>query len=219
MDTISTLGSLMGLGLVSGIRLYSTVLVVGLGIRFGLIHPSQHLEGLDVLASLPVLIIAGVAYVIEFLADKIPVVDTAWDVIHTLIRPVGAAVVAATALGPVDPALKVGAILLAGSIALSGHSAKAGTRAAINASPEPFTNIGASLGEDGLVLGGVWLAFAHPIVALVIVVIAVGLVIWLVPRFIRAVRRQLARVQSFLGGGAGAPEQSQAEGQGAPATH
>ena len=200
MDAISTLGSLMGLGLVSGIRLYSTVLAVGLGIRFGVLHPPPALQHLDVLASLPVLIIAGAAYVIEFLADKIPLVDTVWDMIHTFIRPVGAAVLAATALGPVDPAVKVGAILLAGSIALSGHSAKAGTRALINQSPEPFTNIGASLAEDGLVLGGVWLALSHPIVALVVVLVAVGLVIWLVPRLFRMLRRQLARVRGFFGG-------------------
>ncbi len=200
MDTISTLGSLMGLGLVSGIRLYSTVLVVGLGIRLGLLHPAQPLQGLDVLASTPILIVAGIAYVLEFLADKIPLVDTAWDMVHTFLRPVGAAVLAATALGPIDPALKVGAILLAGSIALSGHSAKAGTRALINQSPEPFTNIGASLGEDGLVLGGVWLAISHPIVALVLVLVAAGLVIWLVPKIFRLLRRQLERLRRFLNG-------------------
>ena len=200
MDALSTLGSLMGLGLVSGIRLYSTVLVVGLGMRFGLLHPPAALQHLDVLASTPVLIIAGIAYVIEFLADKIPIVDTMWDMVHTFIRPVGAAVVAATALGPVDPALKVGAILLAGSIALSGHSAKAGTRAVINQSPEPFTNIGASLAEDGLVAGGVWLALSHPLVALVLVLLIVGLIIWLVPKLFRMLRRQMVRVRNFLGG-------------------
>lgn len=200
MDALSTLGSLMGLGLVSGIRLYSTVLVIGLGLRLGLLHPPAALHHLDVLASTPVLIIAGVAYVIEFLADKIPLVDSVWDMVHTFIRPVGAAVVAATALGPVDPAIKVGAILLAGSIALSGHSAKAGTRAVINQSPEPFTNIGASLAEDGLVAGGVWLALSHPIVALVVVLVAVGLIIWLVPKLFRMLRKQIARVRQVLGG-------------------
>ncbi len=204
MDAVATLGSLMGLGLVSGIRLYSTVLVVGLGIRLGLLHPSPSLHHLDVLASTPVLIIAGVAYAIEFVADKIPIVDSVWDVIHTFIRPIGAAVLAATALGPVDPALKVGAILLAGSIALSGHSAKASTRAVINHSPEPFTNIGASLAEDGLVAGGVWLALSHPIIAFVIVLVVVGLVIWLVPKLFRMLRRQFVWVRSLLTGKPGA---------------
>lgn len=217
MDTISTLGSLMGLGLVSGIRLYSTVLVVGLGIRLGLLHPAQPLAGLAVLASTPILIIAGVAYVIEFLADKIPFVDTAWDVLHTFIRPVGAAVLAATALGPIDPALKVGAILLAGSIAFSGHSAKAGTRALINQSPEPFTNIGASLAEDGLVAGGTWLALSHPMVALVVVLVVVGLVIWLVPKIVRLVRRELEHLRRFFTGKALEPETG--EGSGVPAGH
>ncbi len=201
MDVIATLGSIMGLGLVSGIRLYSTVLAVGLGIRFGLIRPAPALEHLSVLGSTPVLIIAGVAYLAEFLADKIPLVDSAWDMVHTFIRPIGAAVLAATALGPVDPAVKVGAILLAGSVALSGHSAKAGTRAVINQSPEPFSNIAASLAEDGLVVGGVWLALSHPVVALVAVLIIVGLIVWLVPKLFRLLRRQLGRVRAFLAGG------------------
>lgn len=201
MDALSTLGSLMGLGLFSGIRLYSTVLVVGLGLRLGLLHTPSGLEHLDVLASTPILVIAGVAYVIEFVADKIPFVDTVWDMVHTFIRPVGAAAVAATALGPVDPAVKAGAILLAGSVALSGHSAKAGARVMINHSPEPFTNIGASLAEDGLVIGGVWLALSHPVTALVVVLVAVGLVIWLVPKLFRLLRSQMARVRTFFAGG------------------
>ncbi len=213
MDAISTLGSLMGLGLVSGIRLYSTVLVVGLGLRLGLLKPPPGLEHLSVLASTPVLIVAGVVYVIEFLADKIPLVDSVWDVIHTFIRPAGAALVAATALGPVDPGIKVGAILLAGFIALSGHSAKAGTRALINQSPEPFTNIGASLAEDGLVVGGVWLALSHPVVALVVVLVFIGLVIWLVPKLFRLLRRQLARLRGLFRG----PEPARSADGGAPA--
>ena len=197
MDSLTTLGTLLGLGLVSGIRLYSTVLAVGLGIRFGFLALPPELANLEVLATTPVLVIAGVVYLIEFLADKIPFVDSLWDLGHTFIRPVGAAVLAATAIGPVDPVVKVSVILACGFVAFSGHSAKAGTRAFVNQSPEPFSNIGLSLGEDGLVFGGVWLSLAHPLVMLVVVILAVGAIIWLVPKLIKLLRRHVQRAWRF----------------------
>jgi hypothetical protein len=187
--------------MLSGIRLYSTVLAVGLGIRYGWLDVPAPLSHLEVLAATPVLAVAGVVYTVEFLADKIPIVDTFWDLLHTFIRPVGAAVVAATAIGPVDPVVKVSVILACGLVALSGHSAKASTRAVVNQSPEPFSNIGLSLGEDALVLGGVWLALEHPVLTLVIVLAAVGLIVWLVPRLFRLVRRQAQRAWQFAAGG------------------
>jgi uncharacterized membrane protein YccF (DUF307 family) len=197
LDSLTTLGTLLGLGLVSGIRLYSTVLAVGLGIRFGFLALPPELANLEVLATTPVLVIAGVVYLIEFLADKIPFVDSLWDLGHTFIRPVGAAVLAATAIGPVDPVVKVSVILACGFVAFSGHSAKAGTRAFVNQSPEPFSNIGLSLGEDGLVFGGVWLSLAHPLVMLVVVILAVGAIIWLVPKLIKLLRRHVQRAWRF----------------------
>ena len=197
MESLTTLGTLLGLGLVSGIRLYSTVLAVGLGIRFGFLALPPELANLEVLATTPVLVIAGVVYLIEFLADKIPFVDSLWDLGHTFIRPVGAAVLAATAIGPVDPVVKVSVILACGFVAFSGHSAKAGTRAFVNQSPEPFSNIGLSLGEDGLVFGGVWLSLAHPLVMLVVVILAVGAIIWLVPKLIKLLRRHVQRAWRF----------------------
>ncbi len=206
MESIATLGTITGLALSSGLRLYSTVLMVGLGVRFDWFTPPPALQQLEVLASTPVLIVAGVLYAVEFLADKIPWVDTLWDSIHTFIRPLGAAILTATALGDVDAGIKTGAMLLSGAVALSSHSAKAGTRVAANQSPEPFSNLGLSLAEDALSVGGVWLALTHPVAMLVVVTITVALVIWLVPKLIRALRRQAARVRAMLRGeGFGGP--------------
>jgi hypothetical protein len=195
---IAQLGSLSGLAFLSGIRLYSTVLVVGLGIRLGFLHLPESLNSLTVLATTPVLIMAGTAYAAEFIADKIPWFDSVWDTVHTVIRPLGAAVLAATALGEVDPVVKIGAILLSGAIALSSHSAKAGTRLLANHSPEPFTNIGLSLGEDALVVGGVWAAITHPIVTLVLVILLLAIIIWTLPKLIRLFRRQFTRLKEAV---------------------
>lgn len=194
MQPFATLGTLMGLAFTSGIRLYSTVFVVGLGIRLGFLHLPEALSHLQVLATTPVLVIAGVVYSAEFVADKIPWFDSVWDAVHTFIRPLGAAILAVGALGEVEPGWKVGAFLLSGTIALTSHTAKAGTRVAANHSPEPFTNVGLSLGEDVLVVGGTWLAFTHPLLTLGLVVIAVGLIAWMLPKLVRLVRGNLARL-------------------------
>lgn len=200
MESLSVLGTLMGLAFTSGLRLYSTVLAVGLATRFGYLSLPPALSQLEVLERTPILVIAAVCFVLEFVADKIPWVDSIWDAVHTFIRPIGAGVLAATALGAVDPAIAVGAALLSGGIALSSHSAKAGTRIAANHSPEPFSNIALSVAEDGIVLGGVWLALAHPIVALVLVGIAVLVTIWLIPKLIRLLRREWATIRGLFKG-------------------
>lgn len=200
MDAVNTLGALLGLGLMSGIRLYSTVLAVGLGIRYDLLEVPPALSHLDVLAATPVLIVAGIVYSVEFLADKIPFVDSLWDMVHTFIRPLGAALLAAAAIGPIDPVVKTAVALACGAVALSSHSAKASTRAVVNQSPEPFSNIGLSLGEDAVVAGGVWLALSHPLLAFALVIVTVGLVIWLVPKLFRLVRRQMTRAWRFAAG-------------------
>jgi hypothetical protein len=191
METLSLLGSTMGLGFVSGLNLYAAVLTVGLGIRFGLIHPFPGISNLEVLTNPYVLATAGVLYLIEFFADKIPWVDSLWDTIHTLIRPIGAAAMSATAIGSVDPATKTMVILLSGGVAFSGHSTKAGTRVAVNHSPEPFSNIVLSLFEDGVAVVGTWLAVAHPIVMLVIVVMFLAIFAWLSPKIFRLLRVEL----------------------------
>jgi hypothetical protein len=201
MDAITTLGSLVGLAFISGIRLYSTVLAVGLGIRTGLLDVPASLSQLDVLASTPILLIAGAIYLIEFLADKIPWVDSAWDLVHTFIRPLGAALLGVTAIGAVDPVVQVGTFLLCGTIALSSHSAKAGTRLAANHSPEPISNIGLSLGEDAFVFAGTWLVFNHPMIAAGIALGLVLLILWLVPKLFRLFRRNYGRLVNFIKGG------------------
>lgn len=177
----------MGLGLVSGLNLYATVLTVGLGIRLGLITLSPETSGLAVLASPYVLVAAGVIYLIEFFADKIPWVDSIWDSVHTLIRPLGAAVIGATAIGAVEPQTAVIAALCAG-VSLSGHSVKAGTRLLANHSPEPFSNIALSLFEDGLVVVGSWLALSHPAIMVTIVAIFLIAFIWFAPKAFRLLR-------------------------------
>ena len=187
METIQLLGSAMGLGFVSGLNLYATVLTVGLGIRFHFIVLSPEFSKLAILASPYVLIAAGVIYLVEFFADKIPWVDSLWDAVHTLIRPLGAAALGAMAIGSVDPQAALIAVLC-GGVALSGHSAKAGTRLLVNHSPEPFSNIVLSLGEDLLVVVGSWLAISHPIVMFVLVLIFLIVFTWFAPKAFRLMR-------------------------------
>jgi hypothetical protein len=151
----------------SGLRLYLVVFILGLAAHF------QYIElpaGLHVLAHPYVIGAAGFLLAVEFLADKIPGLDTAWDAIHTFIRIPAGALLAAGATGDDVSAYTVAAGLLGGAITAGTHFAKAGSRAAINTSPEPFTNWGASFTEDAMVLGGTWLAFAHPAVFIVQVV-------------------------------------------------
>ena len=189
----------MGLGLVSGLNLYATVLTVGLGIRLGLITLNPELSGLAVLASPYVLIAAGVIYLVEFFADKIPWVDSIWDSIHTLIRPLGAALLGAVAIGDVDPRLKLAAFLLCGSVALASHTGKAGIRLAVNHSPEPFTNIGISVAEDLVAAVGVWLAVAYPYVMAALIAIWLAVLAWILPKIYRAARRGLTTAYRRLG--------------------
>jgi hypothetical protein len=197
MEAINLLGSTMGLGLVSGLNLYATVLTVGLGIRLGLITLNPELSGLAVLSSPYVLIAAGVIYLVEFFADKIPWVDSIWDGVHTIIRPLGAAVIGATAIGAVKPEAAVIAALCAG-VSLSGHSVKAGTRLLANHSPEPFSNIALSLIEDFLVVIGSWVALAHPAIMVTVVVIFLIAFAWFAPKAFRLMRIEYLATLALL---------------------
>jgi hypothetical protein len=145
---------------------------------------------------MPVLVASGFMVFVEFFADKIPWVDSLWDAVHTLVRiPAGAALAAAVFGGQGTPAVIAGAIL-GGTLAAGSHFTKAGTRAAINTSPEPFTNWTASLAEDAAVLGAIWLAFAHPVAFLVLFALFLAFLAWLVPKLWRlaaAVFRRLRR--------------------------
>ena len=182
MDFISTLAIGMGASWVSGINLYATVATLGLLSRFAHLKLPGELE---VLTSWWVIGIALFLFVVEFIADKIPVVDSAWDVIHTFIRIPAGAVLAATAFGDFDKSVQVIAFLLGGGLALSSHGTKAATRAIINTSPEPVSNIVVSLAEDVLVVVSILLAAFLP--AVVFFVIAAGLAfsVWVLPRVIK----------------------------------
>jgi hypothetical protein len=170
----------------SGLRLYLVVFILGLAAHF------QYIElppGLHVLAHPYVIGAAGLLLAVEFLADKVPGLDTAWDAIHTFIRIPAGALLAAGATGDDVNAFTVAAGLIGGTITAGTHFAKAGSRAALNTSPEPFTNWGASFTEDAMVLGGTWLAFAHPAMFLVMVVLFLLLVAWMLPKIWRFLRR------------------------------
>src|SRR6185436_12873444 len=198
MESISLLGSTMGLGFVSGLNLYAAVLTVGLGIRLGFIQLHPEMTHLNVLTNPYVLIAAGLLYLIEFFADKIPWVDSVWDTFHTLIRPIGAAAIGGAAVGSVDPSTRAMIVLLCGGVALSGHSAKAGTRLAVNHSPEPFSNMALSMIEDLLSVVGAWLAVAHPIVMLVAVGVFLAVFVWLSPKIFRLMRVEFIAVLSLF---------------------
>jgi hypothetical protein len=185
MDIIALLASLMGIAFVTGLRLYATVFALGLGMKVGFVHVDPAISGLDILAHPLIIAVAGGLYVIEFVGDKVPWVDSVLDMAHTLIRPIGAAILAAVALGEVDPVVRFAAVLVCGSVSLTSHVAKAGIRLTINHSPEPLTNIGMSFIEDGLALVMLWLAVAHPYVMLTIVALFLGTLSWLMPRIFR----------------------------------
>jgi hypothetical protein len=178
MSPLETLGFALGTSFASGLNVYATVAAAGLFQRFGIV---QLPDSLQVLANPFVLGIAITLFLIEFIADKIPYIDSAWDAVHTFIRPPAAALISYSAFGQVSEEWRVGAALLAGGVALTSHGAKASTRAAANASPEPVSNWALSIFEDGLAVFLAWMAAAHPILTAVIVVVLVivsVLLIW-----------------------------------------
>jgi hypothetical protein len=186
MDLIATLSIALGSAWVSGINLYATVATLGLLGRFaGLSLPGD----LSTLTNPWVIGVAIALYCVEFVADKVPVVDSAWDVVHTFVRVPAAAVLAASAFGDFDPAVRVIALLAGGGLALGSHGTKAGVRALLNMSPEPVTNVVASVTEDVIAVGGILLAIFLPILFLCILAIVVGVTIWLMPKIVRLARR------------------------------
>jgi len=183
MDLLHTAAIGSGLAWASGMRVYGVVFFAGLLGRIGLIALPGHLGAL----THPLVIgVAGVLFITEFLADKVPGVDSLWDALHTFIRVPAGALLAAASLGlDADPAWVVAAGLAGGALAGTSHFAKAGTRALINTSPEPFSNWAASFGEDLGVAGMVWLAFAYPAAFLVTLVAAVVVALWMISRLWR----------------------------------
>src|SRR5215813_12541073 len=184
-DWLTTLGTAAGSAWLSGINLYATVLTLGVLQRFHLVKLPG---GLDMLGEWWVIGLAAALYLIEFVADKIPAVDSAWDAIHALIRVPAGAILAATAFADFDPAVKMAAMILGGGVALSSYGAKAGARLAANTSPEPVSNVALSLTEDMVAFGATILMAYFPIVMLAIVAIFLIVMVWLTPKIIRALR-------------------------------
>jgi hypothetical protein len=190
----STLGFAMGSAWLSGINLYVTVLTLGLLQRFGV---AQLPGDLGYLSHTWVLLTAAALYLVQFIADKIPAVDSVWDVIHTFIRVPAGAVLAATAFAHFDPTVRLIALLLGGGIALSSHGTKTATRLAANTSPEPFSNIGLSLAGDLLAIGGSLLMAVHPVVLVGIVIVAVIVSVLLLRWILRSLRKLVQRIPAL----------------------
>lgn len=191
MDLLEQLGVALGLASLAGVNLYLTVLLTGVLVRFDWLHLADKYQHLEVFGHPVVLTVAGVLFVMEFFADKIPWVDSLWDSVHTVIRPVGGTLLALQALGSMDPWMQVAAGLVAGSAALTTHSAKASTRLLINHSPEPFSNIAMSLTEDIAVVAGSIFVLVKPVIALGVFA-AIIVIIWMIfPRIFRVIRTSL----------------------------
>ncbi|MBI2314151.1 MAG: DUF4126 domain-containing protein [Betaproteobacteria bacterium] len=176
----------------SGLRLYLVLFLVGLAGRYGGIDLPPQLE---ILAHPMVIAASGFMVLVEFSADKIPWVDSLWDAAHTFVRIPGGAVLAAAAIGDTAEAAVWAAAILGGTLAAVAHGAKAGSRAFINTSPEPFSNWAASLSEEALVLGGLWMALNHPVVFLAALAALIALAVWMIVRFGHAIGSILFRLR------------------------
>ncbi len=195
MDTVSIIALSMGAAWASGINLYATIFMLGyLGTTGNIDLPPDLIVVTDPL----VMTSAGLMYCVEFFADKTPGVDTAWDSLHTFIRiPLGA-VLAMGAVGDMTPAVELAAFIVGGSLAGATHATKAGSRIVINSSPEPVTNWTASIGEDLLVITGIWAALNHPVAFIIALVIFIALMIWLLPKIWRGVKHIFNSIRNFF---------------------
>ena len=193
MDVLTSLGRTMGFSFAAGINLYATVAILGLASRYGWVALPPQYQVFD-----NNWIIGGALalYVIEFVADKIPWVDSAWDAIHTVIRPVGGALIAVATQGEQSTAMQTVVALFGGALAASTHFSKAGTRVMANASPEPFTNWILSIGEDAFVVGLGVLALKYPAAAAIVVIVCVAVIVSFAAVIVKLVRRRFAPVAS-----------------------
>ena len=192
MDPLQSLGFALGTSFASGLNVYATVAAAGLFQRFGVIDlpPS-----LDILAHPLIIGIAATMFVVEFIADKIPLVDSAWDAVHTFIRPTAAMLIAWSAFGDVSEVWKLGAALIAGSVALTSHGAKASARAAANTSPEPFSNWILSFAEDAVAITLAWMAAEYPVLTAGIVVVLVIISTFVIWKLLGFFQRSIQRVR------------------------
>lgn len=187
LDQISTTLALsMGLAWASGINLYAALFTLGYLANTGSLNLPPDLI---IIANPIIMTVAGLMFCVEFFADKIPGIDTTWDTIHTFIRIPAGAMLAAGAIGDMNPAIEIAAALLGGGLAAGTHASKAGTRVLINTSPEPFTNWAASIGEDIAVIGGVWACLNHPFLFLIALASFILFMIWLLPKILIGIKK------------------------------
>ncbi|MBN1931639.1 MAG: DUF4126 domain-containing protein [Desulfobacterales bacterium] len=193
LDQIAaTIALTMGVAWAGGINLYATILILGiLSITGNMTLPPD----LEVLANPIVIFAAAAMYMVEFIADKMPGVDTGWDTLHTFIRIPAGALLAAGVVGEINPAVALAAAIIGGGIAAGTHATKSGTRVLINASPEPFSNWVASIVEDLTVIAGLWTAINHPWIFIVLFILFILFMIWLLPKVWRGVKK----VFGFIG--------------------
>lgn len=203
LDQIAAIIALsMGVAWASGINLYAALLMLGL---LGSSGSLQLPPDLLILTNPLVIFAAGAMYLVEFVADKVPGVDNSWDTLHTFIRIPAGAMLAAGAVGEMDPAVSLAAAIVGGGLAAGTHATKAGSRVLINTSPEPASNWLASLGEDVVVVLGLWTALNHPLVFLVLLLLFILLMVWLLPKIWRGVKFVFTALVSFLKGGSKGP--------------
>lgn len=186
MDVLANLGVMLGGSWASGVNLYLTIAGLGIMDKLGILS----LPGdLDVISNPLVIAVAILMYAVEFFADKIPLVDSAWDSVHTFIRPLGGAALSYMAMADIGPVAQIPAALLSGTVAMDSHLTKATTRAAINTSPEPVTNSIASISEDALVVGALWMIVNHPVMAGLLVILFIAFSIWFLKMMFKFVRK------------------------------
>ncbi len=192
-DIVSTIAMAAGLSWASGLRLYAVLFIVGVLGKMGFIALPEHLQ---ILSHNGVLVASGLMLAVEFFADKIPAIDSLWDSIHTFIRVPAGALLAAGTVAHISPEWAFIAALLGGALTGGTHLTKAGSRALINTSPEPFSNWTASFGEDAMVAGGLWAALFAPVLFLVGLALFLLFMFWILPKIWRGVRLVLKRLRS-----------------------
>ena len=195
MSPLENLGFILGTSFASGLNLYATMSVAGLLQRFDLVDLPP---ALTVLAHPVILGLSLTLFLVEFLADKIPWVDSVWDTVHTFIRPPAAAVLGFGAMAGLDEPWRIGSALLAGTVALTSHGAKASTRAAANTSPEPFSNWLLSFAEDAVAIFLTWMATTHPVITGIIVVALLAVAVLILRTFYRALTRLRDRLHDLV---------------------
>lgn len=196
METVSIIAATMGIAWASGINLYAAVFMLGWMSNTGAIELPPDLA---VVSSPLVMGAAALMYLVEFFADKVPGVDSAWDALHSFIRIPAGALLASAAISPLGPEAELAGLLLGGALSAGSHATKAGSRVLINASPEPFTNWGASLGEDVAVIVGLWTALNYPVLFLVLLAVFIVAMIWLLPKIWRGIKALARRIGRFFG--------------------